>query len=138
MPYITGIPPTFSYTYYVFLSPPWNDLAIPNDATDRSWNSEFQQQFLMTFVARPNSSPLSAAQDVVVTALMAVVGSPAHVFQGEGGGKVGGGSLAQIDAAARRLASLSPAARHARLAAHLPALRSGTTTLAQLAGPPAG
>jgi len=132
MPYITGTPPAFSYTYYVFLNPPWNDLAIPNDATDASWNSEFQQQFLMTFVAQPNSSPLSAAQDAVVTALMTVVGSPAHVFQGEGGGKVGGGSLTQIDAAAQRFASLSPAVRHAWLAAHLAALRAGTVTLAQL------
>jgi hypothetical protein len=91
MPYITGTPPAFSYTYYAFLYPPWNDVAIPNDANDASWNSEFQQQFLMTFVAQPNSSPLSATQDAVVTALMAVAGSPAHVFQGEGGGKVGGG-----------------------------------------------
>ena len=91
MPYITGTPPAFSYTYYVFLNPAWNDLAIPDDETDASWNSEFQQQFLMTFIAQPNSSPLSAAQDAVVTALMTVVGSPAHVFQGEGGGKVGGG-----------------------------------------------
>jgi hypothetical protein len=81
----------FSYMYYAFLYPPWNDVAIPNDANDASWNSEFQQQFLMTFVAQPNSSPLSATQDAVVTALMAVAGSPAHVFQGEGGGKVGGG-----------------------------------------------
>ena len=132
MPYITGTPPAFSYTYYAFLNPPWNDLAIPNDATDASWNSEFQQQFLMTFVAQPNSSPLSAAQDAVVTALMTVAGSPAHVFRGEGGGKVAGGSLAQIDAAAQRFASLSPAARHAWLVAHLAALRAGTVTLDQL------
>ena len=55
-----------------------------------------------------------------------------YVFQGEGGGKVGGGSLAQIDAAAQRFASLSPAARHAWLAARLAALRAGTVTLDQL------
>jgi hypothetical protein len=76
--------------------------------------------------------PFSAAQDAVVTALMTVVGSPAHVFQGEGGGKVGGGPLAQIDAAAQRFASLSPAVRHAWLAAHLAALRAGTVTLDQM------
>jgi hypothetical protein len=132
MPYLTGTPPVFSYTYYVFLSPPWNDVAIPNDANDTSWNSEFQQQFLTTFVAHPDSSPLSAAQDAVVTALMAAAGSPAHVFQGEGGGKVGGGSLAQIDVAAQRFGSLTPAARHAWLATRLAALRAGTITLAQL------
>jgi hypothetical protein len=132
MPYITGTPSAFSYTYYAFLYPPWNDVAIPNDANDTSWNSEFQQQFLMTFLAQPNSSTLSAAQDAVVTALMTVVGSPAHVFQGEGGGKVGGGSLAQIDAAAQRFASVSPAGRHAWLAAHLAALRAGTVTLDQM------
>jgi hypothetical protein len=61
-----------------------------------------------------------------------VAGSLAHVFPGEGGGKVGGGSLTQIDAAAQRFASLSPAARHAWLAARLAALRAGTVTLAQL------
>jgi len=131
-PFITGTPPAFSYTYYVFLNPPWNDLAIPNDASDTSWNSEFQQQFLMTFVAQPNSSSLGAAQDAVVTALMTVAGSPAHVFPGEGGGKVAGGLLAQIDAAAQRFASLSPAGRDAWLAVHLPALRAGTIILAQL------
>ena len=51
---------------------------------------------------------------------------------GEGGGKVAGGLLAQIDAAAQRFASLSPAGRDAWLAVHLPALRAGTITLAQL------
>ena len=63
---------------------------------------------------------------------MAAVGSPANIFQGEGGGKVVGGSLTQIDAAAQRFASLSPAARHAWLATHLAALRVGTITLDQL------
>jgi hypothetical protein len=38
----------------------------------------------------------------------------------------------KVTAAARRLAALPPAARHAWLAAHLGALRSGQLTLAQL------
>ena len=41
-------------------------------------------------------------------------------------------TAAQIAAAAQRFASLSPPARHAWLAAHLPALRAGAITLNQL------
>jgi hypothetical protein len=41
-------------------------------------------------------------------------------------------SAAQITAAASGFESLSPAARHAWLAANLAALRSGTITLAQI------
>jgi hypothetical protein len=43
-----------------------------------------------------------------------------------------GPSQTQAAAAAQRLAALSPAARHAWLAVHLPALRAGHITLAQL------
>jgi len=41
-------------------------------------------------------------------------------------------SAAQITAAARRLGSLSPAARHAWLAANIAGLRSGAITLARI------
>ena len=41
-------------------------------------------------------------------------------------------SSARIAAAAARFEALSPAARHAWLATHLPALRAGHITLAQL------
>jgi hypothetical protein len=43
-----------------------------------------------------------------------------------------GATPAQIAVGAQRFASLSPAARHTWLAAHLPALRAGAVTLDQL------
>ena len=43
-----------------------------------------------------------------------------------------GPSPAKIAAAAARFGALSPAARHAWLATHLPALRAGKITLSQL------
>ena len=43
-----------------------------------------------------------------------------------------GPATGPVYAAARRLAALPPAARHAWLAAHLAALRSGQLTLGQL------
>jgi hypothetical protein len=47
-------------------------------------------------------------------------------------GKPAAGSSAAISTAARRFAALPASARHAWLAAHLPALRAGAITLAQL------
>jgi hypothetical protein len=38
-------------------------VALSRHPDDASWNSEFQQQFLMTFVAQPKSSPLSVTLD---------------------------------------------------------------------------
>jgi hypothetical protein len=49
-----------------------------------------------------------------------------------GPGPEPGSATGPVYAAARRLAALPPAARHAWLAAHLGALRSGQLTLAQL------
>jgi hypothetical protein len=78
--------------------------------------------------------PPNAAQQAVITALMIKAGSPAPQFGEDmtNGAPTAGATPTQIDAAAHRFASLSPAARHAWLAAHLAALRAGTTTLAQL------
>jgi hypothetical protein len=134
MPYIAGTPPVFSYTYYTFLSPPWNDPAIPNDVHDGPWNSSLQQQLLTAFVAQSasSSSILGPAQQAVIVALMGAVGSHVHVFPGGDGVKVGGPSAMQITVAGQRFGSLAPAARHAWLVTHLAALRAGTITLAQL------
>jgi hypothetical protein len=75
----------------------------------------------------------------VVTALMSAVGSQPWAPPQDGSGKPAGHAQAQITAAAQqitaaaqRFAALSPAARHAWLAARLPALRAGHLTPAQL------
>jgi hypothetical protein len=51
---------------------------------------------------------------------------------GYGPGPAPGPAAGPVYAAARRLAALPPAARHAWLAAHLAALRSGQLSLGQL------
>jgi hypothetical protein len=104
------------------------------------WRAAFQQGLLDSFLAEPphpaaaartGLAPLGAAQQAVEDALMIAVGSqpPQDAVQG---GQSGGPSQAQITAAARRFAALSPSARHAWLAAHLRALESGQITLGQL------
>ena len=77
------------------------------------------------------------AQQAVQAALLQGVGVPFAVQAnfmdaGNGPGPPPGGATGPVYAAARRLAALPPAARHAWLAAHLGALRSGHLTLAQL------
>ncbi len=77
------------------------------------------------------------AQQAVQAALLLGVGVPfavqANVMDaGNGPGLPPQGATGPVYAAARRLAALPPAARHAWLAAHLGALRSGHLTLAQL------
>jgi hypothetical protein len=77
------------------------------------------------------------AQQAVLAFLLQEAGVPfaaqANVLDaGNGPGLPPGPPTAAAYAAARRLAALPPAARHAWLAAHLGALRSGQLTLAQL------
>jgi hypothetical protein len=77
------------------------------------------------------------AQQAVQAVLLQEVGVPfaaqANVLDaGNGPGPPPGPPSGAAYAAARRLAALPPAARHAWLAAHLGALRSGQLTLAQL------
>jgi hypothetical protein len=79
----------------------------------------------------------SPAQQAVQAALLLGVGVPfaaqANVMDaGNGPGPPPQPATGHVYAAARRLAALPPAARHAWLAAHLGALRSGQLTLAQL------
>src|SRR5258708_21679061 len=121
-------------------------------ATSAAWRVSFQLGLLNVFIAGPSPSstqttsgdylPANPAQQAVVAALVTAVGSPTPqaVQMGEMGanGANTGPSATQIAAARQvaaaesRFAALSPAARHAWLAAHLPALRAGHVTLAQL------
>jgi hypothetical protein len=138
---LSGTPPVYRYASEDGLAPFWGSPAGTDNAGLRAG---FQQIFLTAFVAGsphtgpgPDAAVLSptAAQQAVITALMTAVGSPAPLFGEDmtnGGAPTAGATPTQIAAAAQRFASLSPAARHAWLAAHLPALRAGTITLAQL------
>jgi hypothetical protein len=132
---MVGTPPVYRYVSDNNLSPFWGSPA--------NWNGAgFQQDFLTTFVGRPAYSGSAdfmqtiptPAQEAVVTALMAELGSPAPLFPqaDNSNGQPTGPSQAQIGAAAVRFEALSPAARHAWLATHLPALRAGGITLAQI------
>ena len=137
---LSGTPPVYRYTSDNGLAPFFGSPAGTDNA---GWEAAFQQVFLTAFVAgRPHVGPgpedavlpPNAAQQAVITTLMTAVGSTAPVFGEDttNGAPTAGATPAQIAAVAQRFASLSPAARHAWLASHLPALRAGTITLAQL------
>jgi hypothetical protein len=139
---LSGTPPVYAYTSDNGLAPFWGS---PAGADNASWRAGFQQEFLTAFVAGPplvagpgpDAAELSptAAQQAVITVLMIKVGSAAPDFGEDmtnNGQPTAGATPTQIAAAAQRFASLSPAARHAWLAAHLTALRGGTVTLSQL------
>jgi hypothetical protein len=132
---IVGTPPVFEFT--LGNSPG----SFPQGAD--AFRASFQQAFLDALMTgRSVESPgfggnpvlPTAAQQAAVTALMTAVGSPAPIYghETDGPGAQAGPSPAQITAAAKRFAALSPTVRHAWLAAHLPALRAGYITLAQL------
>jgi ABC-type transport system involved in multi-copper enzyme maturation permease subunit len=138
---LSGTPPVYTYISNDGLAPLWGSPAAVDNA---GWRAGFQQAFLTALVTGPphagpgpDAAMLSptAAQQAVITALMTAVGSTAPGF-GEDmtntGQPAAGATPTQIAAAAQRFASLSPAARHAWLAAHLPALRAGTVTLDQM------
>ena len=137
--YIAGNPPVFEYNGEQVGDLFGGFRGIPAGA-GAFWRAAFQQGLLDSFLAgsphsaaavRTGPAPLGAAQQAVEDALMIAVGSqpPQGAVQG---GQSGGPSQAQITAAASRFAALSPSARHAWLAAHLPALQVGQITLAQL------
>jgi hypothetical protein len=136
---LSGTPPVYRFMSDEGLAP---FMGSPAGADSAGWRAGFQQGFLIAFVAGPLHAgpgpdasvfPPTAAQQAVITALAAKVGSQVQFGEDETNGQpTVGATPAQIDAVAQRFASLSPAARHAWLAAHLPALRAGTITLAQL------
>ena len=121
-------------------------------ARTAQWEQGKQQDFITWFVSGPsdqNASSPTPAQEAVAIALLAKIGAPVPQYPEffQPGGQSGASSVsngpagsepqptasaAQITAAASRFGSLSPAARHAWLAANITGLRSGTVTLAQL------
>ena len=137
---LSETPPVYRYTSEDGLAPFFGSPAGTGNA---GWRAGFQQVFLTAFIAgQPQVSPgrdaavlpSNAAQQAMITTLMTSVGSTAPVFGEDttNGVPTAGATPAQIAAAAQRFAALSPSARHAWLAAYLPALRAGTITLAQL------
>jgi hypothetical protein len=140
---ITGNPPVFTFTAENVGDLIGTFWGSPSDATGTVWTQGFQQGLLDAFVTGQPPSGLPAAftgvptslpQQAVVSALLTAVGTPApQVGQiAEPNGKLPAKSMTEMNAAARRFAALSPAARHAWLAANLPALRAGHITLAQI------
>ena len=127
--------------------------ATPAMARTADWEQGMQQGFITWFVSGPaeqDSPGPTPAQEAVAIALLAKIGAPvpqgypqfsqpgtqsgaSSMSSGPGGsGTQPAASAAQITAAASGFESLSPAARHAWLAANIAALRSGTITLAQI------
>jgi ABC-type transport system involved in multi-copper enzyme maturation permease subunit len=128
--------------------------AMPATARTADWEQGNQQDFITWFVSGPAEQDApgltTPAQEAVAIALLAKIGAPvpggypqfsqpgtqsgaSSMSSGPGGsGTQPAASAAQITAAASGFESLSPAARHAWLAANIAALRSGTITLAQI------
>jgi hypothetical protein len=121
--FITGAPPVYVYTSDAFWAQPWGD-----QVGTRSWDAGFEQQFLTAFFTQPRSSSVGSAQQAVITALMGRAGYTPHRFQKTDDSA----TWAQVAAAVQRFEALSPGARHAWLASHLPALRAGQVTPAEI------
>lgn len=130
-PGVSGTPPVYHYISDNGIAPFWGSPAGMDNA---GWRAGFQQGFLTAYLANPASFTQSPAQQAVITALMAAVGSQSPLFPqaDNSNGQPVGPTPTQIAVAAARFEALSPAARHAWLATHLPALRAGKITLAQL------
>jgi hypothetical protein len=114
---ITGTPPVYEFTVTIT----WVNPAAAAPLV--------QQALLSDFIGGPGyeqSGNLGPAQQAVVSALLTAAGLSAQVQA------LNGPLPPQVTAAANRFAALSPATRHAWLAAHLPALRAGHLTPAQI------
>ena len=101
--------------------------ATPAAARTADWEQGEQQDFITWFVSgqaeQDAPSPTTPAQEAVAIALLAKIGAPVPSYPQ---------FSRPITDAASGFESLSPAARHAWLAANIAALRSGTITLAQI------
>jgi hypothetical protein len=114
---ITGVPPVYEFTVTIT----WVSPAVAGPLV--------QQGLLSDFIGGPayqQSGNLGPAQQAPVSALLTAAGVSAQAQS------LNGPLAPQVAAAANRFAALSPAARHAWLAAHLTALRAGHLTPAQL------
>jgi hypothetical protein len=105
--------------------------------TEAQFADQLRVLSVLAFVGAGNGTGTSA-QQTVLAAVLQGAGVP-FAAQAQVLAEVRGGpgpaprpATGPVYAAARRLAALPPAARHAWLAAHLGALRSGHLTLAQL------
>jgi hypothetical protein len=126
---ISGNPPVFEFnTNHVDTVNTWLD-GVPSLA---GWRTGFPQGLLDAFLAGPSpAAGLNPAQQAVEDALLAAVGAqPAP--QPPGPPQPLSASTVAIPAAAQRFEALSAGARHSWLATHLPALRAGKISLAQL------
>jgi hypothetical protein len=114
---IAGKPPVYEFTVTIT----WVSPAVAGPLV--------QQGLLSDFIGGPayeQSGNLGPAQQAVVSALLTAAGVSAQAQD------LNGPLPAQVTAAANRFAALSPAGRRAWLAGHLPALRAGHITLAQV------
>jgi hypothetical protein len=114
---IAGTPPVYEFTVTIT----WVSPAAAGPLV--------QQGLLYGFIGGPGyerSGNLGPAQQAVVSALLTVAGVSAQAQD------LNGSPAPQVAAASNRFAALSPAARHAWLAAHLPALQAGRIAPAQL------
>ena len=115
---ITGVPPVYEFTVTIT----WVNPAVAGPLV--------QQGLLSDFIGGPayqQSGNLGPAQQAAVSALLTAAGVSAQAQALNGPPPA-----PQVAAAANRFAALPSAARHAWLAAHLPALRAGQITPAQL------
>jgi hypothetical protein len=120
--FITGSPPV--------LRLPLGDLGLPIPVTDNLiFEAQVRLQFVHAFVGAGLGLG-SPAQQAVQAALLTRVG--VSLGAQDGLTVFSQKPSPQVRAAAERFAALPAAARHAWLAAHLAALRSGGLTLAQL------
>jgi hypothetical protein len=133
---ISGNPPVFSYTAE-HVGSFFGDFYGRPDPT--GWGAGFQLGLLDAFLATgppagPGAPQLGAAQQAVENALLTAVGTTPAALGGQQilGGQPGTGTSPAIKAATDRFLALSAGARHAWLGTHLPALRAGTMTLAQV------
>jgi hypothetical protein len=114
---IAGVPSVYEFTVTIT----WVSPAVAGPLV--------QQGLLSDFIGGPayeQSGNLGPAQQAAVSALLTAAGVSAQAQD------LNGPPAPQVAAAANRFAALSPAVRHAWLAAHLTALRAGHITPAQL------
>jgi hypothetical protein len=117
---ITGDPPVLSVplSTYGFLS---------GGGSRAQFVEAVRGLYLFTFIGGSNGQG-GQAQQAVRAAILEVIGMPFAASTGQDSGPASG----PVYDASRRLAAMSPTARHAWLATHLAALRAGTVTLEQI------